>query len=119
MNEKGYERHREDRENSNKCAKLRRTSSQTGGRGVQPLRPSVDYGNVQTAIATSVLPRVNCWKGGKPDLAEQQHQSLPLLPSVDYAGLHKSCTDAQICAGRLGPSRRKVRSKTTRQMKLN
>ena len=34
-------------------------------------------------------------------------------------GLHKSCTDAQICAGRLGPSRRKVRSKTTRQMKLN
>ena len=33
-------------------------------------------------------------------------------------GLHKSCTDAQICAGRLGSSRRKVRYKTTRQMKL-
>ena len=58
-----------------------------GGRGVQPLLPSVDYGNVQTAIATSVLPRVNCWKGGRPDLAEQQHQSLPLLPSVDYGNV--------------------------------
>ena len=39
------------------------------------------------------------------------HSEMPF-----QAGLHKSCTDAQICAGRLGQSRRKARFKTTRHM---
>ena len=64
------------------------------------LLPSVDYGNVQTAFATSVLPRVNCWKGGRPNLAEQQHQSLPLLPSVDYGNVQTAiATSVLPCLG--------------------
>ena len=56
------------------------------------------------------------WKG--EEIGGKTKMTAEIL-ILTKPGLHTSCTDAQICAGRLGSSHRKVRSKTTRHKKLN